>query len=43
MLSKSHILFILTNPSTRFINSVVYTGVALTGALTAVGGITVED
>ena len=32
----------LTNPSTRFINSVVYTGVALTGALAAVsGGITV--
>lgn len=28
----------LTNPSTRFINSVVYTGVALTGALTVVGG-----
>lgn len=28
----------LTNPCTRFINSLVYTGVALVGALTAVGG-----
>ena len=32
----------LTNPATRFVNSVVYAGVALTGALTAMsGGITV--
>ena len=32
----------ITNPSTRFINSIVYTGVALSGALIAVnGGITV--
>ncbi len=28
----------LTNPSTRFINSLVYAGVALVGALSAVGG-----
>ena len=28
----------LTNPSTRFVNSVVYAGVALVGALTAMGG-----
>ena len=28
----------ITNPSTRFVNSVVYAGVALTGALAAVGG-----
>ncbi len=28
----------LTNPSTRFVNSVVYAGVALTGALTAISG-----
>ena len=28
----------LTNPCTRFINSLVYTGVALVGALSAVGG-----
>ena len=28
----------LTNPSTRFVNSLVYTGVGLTGALTAMGG-----
>ncbi len=32
----------ITNPSTRFVNSLVYTGVALAGALTALrGGITV--
>lgn len=33
----------LTNPSTRFVNSLVYTGVGLTGALSAMtrGGITV--
>ena len=32
----------LTNPATRFVNSLVYTGVGLTGALSAVaGGITV--
>lgn len=32
----------LTNPCTRFINSLVYTGVGLTGALTALtGGITI--
>ena len=28
----------LTNPSTRFVNSIVYTGVALAGALTCLGG-----
>lgn len=28
----------LTNPSTRFINSIVYAGVALSGAIAAVGG-----
>ena len=28
----------LTNPTTRFINSLVYAGVALTGALSAIGG-----
>ena len=28
----------LTNPSTRFVNSIVYAGVGLTGALAAVGG-----
>ncbi len=28
----------LTNPCTRFVNSVVHTGVALTGALIAIGG-----
>lgn len=28
----------ITNPSTRFINSIVYAGVGLTGALAAVGG-----
>ena len=28
----------LTNPSTRFINSLVYAGVGLCGALSAVGG-----
>ena len=28
----------LTNPSTRFINNVIYAGVGLTGALAAVGG-----
>ena len=28
----------LTNPSTRFVNSLVYTGVALVGALIAMGG-----
>ena len=28
----------LTNPSTRFVNSVVYAGVGLTGALMAIGG-----
>lgn len=28
----------ITNPSTRFVNSVVYAGVALVGALTAIGG-----
>lgn len=28
----------LTNPCTRFINSIVYTGVALTGALVCMGG-----
>lgn len=28
----------LTNPCTRFVNSVVYAGVALTGALTAIAG-----
>lgn len=28
----------LTNPSTRFVNSVVYAGVALTGALAVLGG-----
>ena len=28
----------LTNPSTRFVNSIVYAGVGLTGALTAVSG-----
>ncbi len=28
----------ITNPSTRFVNSVVYAGVALAGALTAIGG-----
>lgn len=28
----------LTNPCTRFVNSLVYTGVGLTGALTAIGG-----
>ncbi len=28
----------LTNPSTRFVNAVVYAGVALTGALLAIGG-----
>ena len=28
----------LTNPCTRFVNSVVYAGVALTGALTAISG-----
>ncbi len=28
----------LTNPSTRFINSLVYAGVALVGALSAIGG-----
>ncbi|MCD7736664.1 MAG: ABC transporter ATP-binding protein/permease [Lachnospiraceae bacterium] len=28
----------LTNPSTRFVNSLVYTGVGLTGALSVVGG-----
>lgn len=32
----------MTNPATRFVNSIVYAGVGLTGALTAVsGGITV--
>ncbi len=32
----------LTNPSTRFVNSIVYTGVALTGAVTVLsGGMTV--
>ncbi len=32
----------ITNPSTRFVNSVVYAGVALAGALTAIaGGLTV--
>ena len=32
----------ITNPSTRFVNSLVYTGVGLVGALTAInGGITV--
>ena len=32
----------ITNPSTRFVNSLVYTGVAFAGALTALrGGITV--
>lgn len=29
----------LTNPSTRFINSVVYAGVGLTGSLSAIGGL----
>lgn len=29
----------LTNPCTRFVNSIVYAGVALTGALAAAGGI----
>ena len=34
----------LTNPCTRFVNSVVYAGVGLTGALAAIGGwITVGD
>ena len=34
----------LVNPSTRFVNSVVYAGVGLTGALTAIsGGITVGN
>ena len=34
----------LTNPSTRFVNSVVYAGVGLTGALIAIsGGITVGN
>ena len=28
----------ITNPSTRFVNSLVYTGVGITGALTAVSG-----
>lgn len=28
----------LTNPSTRFVNNLVYAGVALTGALTVIGG-----
>ncbi|MGN0642476.1 MAG: ABC transporter ATP-binding protein [Huintestinicola sp.] len=28
----------ITNPTTRFVNSLVYAGVALTGAFTAVGG-----
>ena len=28
----------ITNPSTRFVNSLVYAGVALSGALTAIGG-----
>ena len=28
----------LTNPSTRFVNSLVYTGVGLVGALSAIGG-----
>lgn len=28
----------ITNPSTRFINSLVYAGVAVTGAITAIGG-----
>ncbi len=28
----------LTNPSTRFVNSLVYTGVGVTGALAAIGG-----
>ncbi len=28
----------ITNPSTRFVNSLVYTGVGVTGALAAVGG-----
>lgn len=28
----------ITNPSTRFVNSLVYTGVGLTGALIAIGG-----
>lgn len=35
----------LTNPTTRFVNSVVYAGVALTGALTVIsgGGLTVGN
>ena len=34
----------ITNPATRFVNSVVYAAVGLTGALTAIGGaITVGD
>ncbi len=28
----------ITNPSTRFVNSLVYAGVAVTGAITAIGG-----
>ncbi|MCI7814242.1 MAG: ABC transporter ATP-binding protein [Lachnospiraceae bacterium] len=28
----------ITNPATRFVNSLVYTGVGLTGALSAIGG-----
>ena len=28
----------ITNPATRFVNSVVYAGVGLTGALVAIGG-----
>ena len=28
----------ITNPSTRFVNSLVYTGVGITGALAAVSG-----
>ena len=39
MLSACHLLSPrITNPSTRFVNSLVYTGVGITGALSAIRG-----
>lgn len=42
MLTEGNIFSSLTNPSTRFVNSLVYAGVGIFGAMSALtGGITV--
>lgn len=42
MLSESYLFSSITNPATRFVNSLVYAGVGVFGALVAIkGGISV--